>query len=498
MNTEYTAQALQILRLFVWGISLLALVYGLSVGIFMVLENRSPQLTFAWLLLFFTLPVVGVIIYFMFGRDHWAFSRENKLLRQELRHLVKSNEHLAELASQQKAEMEKLKQAGPPVYGRVLELLRRNTVSSLFPYNNLEILQNGSEKYPRLIEDMRAAQHSIHLEYYEWSSDEFMQGIKQLLLDKVKEGVEVRIMYDPIGSFFMLNWAYVREMNAGGVKMVPYSPLYYIHTISYRNHRKIAVIDGCIGYTGGLNMAETYLKGPRKGKFTGWRDTHARFIGQAVWGLQASFIIQWYNTTKEWLVDSAYFPPLPETPGYLPLQVVNSGPDSQWKAIRQLYFAMITAAQHHIYIQSPFFILDESLAEALSGAARAGVDVKVMLAPDGPDGDFAYRVGFTYAENMAEAGVQIFHYQGDYFHVKTINIDSALCSIGSANMDIRSFAINYELNLIIYDEKTAKELEQDFVHDLSHCQEFKLKVYKRGNLFSRVRDSVFRLASPLL
>jgi cardiolipin synthase len=476
----------------------MALVYGLIVGTFMVLENRSPQLTFAWLLLFFALPVVGVIIYFMFGRDHWAFSRENKLLRQELRHIIKTNEHLAQWAAEQKAEIEKLKQAGPPVYKRVLDLLRRNTVASLFPCNNLEILQNGCHKYPRLIEDLREAKQSIHLEYYEWSSDEFMQEIKRLLLDKVKEGVEVRVMYDPIGSFFMLNWAYVREMNAGGVKMVPYSALYQIHTISYRNHRKIAVIDGRVGYTGGMNMAETYLKGPRQARFSGWRDTHARFTGQAVWGLQASFITQWYNTTRELLTDPVYFPPLSEAPGYLPLQIVNSGPDSQWKAIRQLYFAMITAAQHHIYIQSPFFILDDSLAEALSGAARAGIEVKVMLAPDGPDGYFAYRAGFTYAQNMAEAGVQIFYYQGDYFHAKTINIDSVLCSIGSANMDIRSFAINYELNLVIYDEKTAKKLEQDFVNDLSHCQEFKLKAYKRSHLVSRVRDSIFRLASPLL
>jgi cardiolipin synthase len=495
---DFSAEAWRILSLVSWGVSLLALTYTLIVGAFMVLENRSPQLTFAWLLLFFALPVVGVVIYFMFGRDHWAFSRENKLLRQELRHIIKSNEHLAQWAAEQKAEIEKLKQTGPPVYSRVLDLLRRNTVASLFPYNNLEILQNGSQKYPRLLEDIRAAQHSIHLEYYEWSSDEFMQGVKQLLLDKVKEGVEVRVMYDPIGSFFMLKWKYVYEMNAGGVKMVPYSPLYHIHTISYRNHRKIAVIDGCIGYTGGMNMAETHLKGPDKGHFTGWRDTHARFTGQAVWGLQASFITQWYNKTGELLMDSLYFPPLRERPDYLPLQIVNSGPDAQWKAIRQLYFAMITAAQHHVYIQSPFFILDESLAEALSGAARAGIDVKVMLAPTGPDGEFAYRAGFTYAENMAQAGVQIFYYQGDYFHSKTINIDSVLCSVGSANMDIRSFAINYELNLIIYDEKTAKRLEQDFSNDLHHCQEFKLKAYKRSNIFGRVRDSLFRLASPLL
>jgi cardiolipin synthase len=342
------------------------------------------------------------------------------------------------------------------------------------------------------------AQHSIHLEYYEWGSDAFMQEIKQILLDKARAGVEVRLLYDPVGSFFMLNRRYVQEMRAGGVKMIPYSPIYYIHTISYRNHRKIGVIDGRIGYTGGLNMAETYLKGPRKGPFTGWRDTHVRFTGQAVWGLQASFIVQWYNTTKEELFNPDYFPPLAQTPGYLPLQIVNSGPDSQWKAVRQLYFAMITAAQRHIYIQSPFFILDDSLAEALSGAARADVDVKVMLAPDGPDGGFAYRAGYTYAENMARAGVRIYYYQGDYFHAKTISIDSALCSIGSANMDIRSFTINYELNLVIYDQETTRQLERDFLNDLQHCQEFDPKAYRQGRLGSRVRDSIFRLASPIL
>jgi cardiolipin synthase len=287
-------------------------------------------------------------------------------------------------------------------------------------------------------------------------------------------------------------------MRAAGVKVIPYSPIYYLHTISYRNHRKIVIIDGRIGYTGGMNMAETYLKGPRKGSFAGWSDTHARFTGQAVWGLQASFIVQWYNTTKEELFSPRYFPPLVETPAYLPLQIVNSGPDSQWKAIRQLYFAMITAAQQRIYIQSPFFIPDDSLAEALSGAARAGVDVRIMLAPDGPDGGFAYRAGYTYAETLARAGVHIFYYQGDYFHAKTISVDSSMCSIGSANMDIRSFAINYELNLIIYDTATTRQLEQDFLNDLQQCQEFDYKTYRRGPLPGRVRDSLFRLVSPLL
>jgi cardiolipin synthase len=496
--TDYFAQILDIFwRLYPW-ISLFVALYAITVAVFMVLENRSPHLTFAWLLLFYTLPVVGVVIYFMFGRDHRAFSRENKLLRQELSHVVRSSKHLAQVVECQDQEVARLKRIGPPVYSRVMELVSRNTQASLFPYNALEILQNGSEKYPRLIEDLQAAQHSIHMEYYEWSSDVFTQQIKQILLDKARERVEVRLLYDPVGSFYMLNRRYVKEMNAGGVKMIPYSPIYYIHTISYRNHRKIAIIDGQTGYTGGMNMAGTYLKGPEKGNFTGWRDTHVRFTGQAVWGLQASFIIQWYNTTNEQLTDPVYFPPLAKLPGYLPLQIVNSGPDSRWQVIRQLYFAMITGAQHHIYIQSPFFILDDSLAEALSGAARSDIDVKVMLAPNGPDGGFAYRAGYTYAQNMAEAGVRIFYYQGDYFHARSINIDSVLCSIGSANMDIRSFTINYESNLVIYDEKTAAKLEQDFLNDLNHCVEFDWKVYKRGHLWRRVQDSVFRLASPLL
>ncbi len=495
---DYLNNLLQILWWTHISLSVLVALYALTVAAFMVLENRSPQLTFAWLLLFYLVPVVGIFIYFMFGRDHRAFSRQNKLLRQELRNIIITSEHLAEVSTQQDQEIEKLKQAGPPVYSRVLELNRRNGRPPLFPCNAVEILQNGHEKYPRLLEDLRAAQHSIHLEYYEWSSDPFTEQVKEILLAKAQQGVEVRILYDPVGSFVMLHRRYVREMNQGGVKMIPYSPLYYIHTISYRNHRKIAVIDGKIGYIGGMNMAQTYLTGPRHGHFKGWRDTHVRFTGQGVWGLQGTFVIQWYNATGERLADPAYFPPIAEPHGYLPLQIITSGPDSQWQGIRRLYFAMITAAQRHVYIQSPFFILDESLSEALSGAARVGIDVKVMLAPHGPDGGFAYRAGYTYAENMARAGVQVYYYQGEYFHAKTINIDSVLCSVGSANMDIRSFSINYESNLVIYDEKTARELEQDFLNDLRHCKKFNVRNYRRGNIVGRVRDSLFRLASPLL
>ncbi|MFN8492960.1 MAG: cardiolipin synthase [Caldilineaceae bacterium] len=476
----------------------LAALYAIVVGIFMVLENNDPSKTIAWLACFLLIPVLGVIVYFMFGRDYRAFSREKKLLRQELGNHLTSNSYVSEFLAHQPAEHERLRAAGPSIYQRALELMRRNGQNRLYPYNSLEILQNATEKYPRLLADLQAAQHSIHMEYFEWSSDEFMQKVKQILLERAKAGVEVRVIYDPLGCLTMLSWWYVREMNLGGVKMIPWSRLYAIHTLSYRSHRKIAVIDGKIGYTGGMNMSEEYLCGPKHTSFTGWRDTHVRVTGQVVLGLQANFAVQWYNTTKELLTDPSYYPAVTEEHPYLPLQIVNSGPDAKWKAIRELYFALITGAQKHVYIQSPFFILDQGLAEALAGAARSGVDVKIMIAPKGPGFNFPYRAGFTYAENMAEAGVKLFLYQGEYFHPKTLCVDSMICTIGSTNLDIRSFSINYELNLIVYDENVARDLEKDFIHDLQHCTQFSLRSYKRSSITQRILDSVSRLLSPLL
>lgn len=475
-----------------------ALAYALVASGFIILENKSTEKTLAWLLAFLLLPVVGVIIYLMFGREYHAFSRERRLLQQELGANLLTSSAMAKFVAQQPAEVEKLKNAGPPVYARIIELICRNQRTPLYPYNCLEILQNASEKYPRLLEDLKAAQHSIHMEYFEWGSDEVMEKFKEVLLERSRAGVEVRLLYDPLGSIFILKRRYVREMNAGGIRMIPWSSLFAFHTISYRSHRKIVVIDGKIGYTGGLNMSEEYLKGPYDRRFTGWRDTHARVTGQVVLGLQASFAVQWFNTTKEHLTDLKYYSLPEEELDYLPIQIVNSGPDAAWKAIRSTYFGLITAAQDHIYIQSPFFILDEGLREALAGAARAGVDVKIMLAPCGEGGDFPYWAGYTFAENVAEAGAKVYFYQGEYFHAKTISVDSVVCSIGSTNMDIRSFAINYELNLVIYDTKTTQDLEADFAEDLKQCVSFDLKAYKRKNVLIRTRDSFFRLFSPLL
>lgn len=470
--------------------------YLLVTATFLLLDNRSPQSTVAWMLLFFTFPVVGVIVYLLFGRDTKAFSRENRLVRQEiggdLSHV------LAPVLSQQDDEIDKLARASDVSERKLLRLMRQNSLSTLTVHNCLEILQDAREKYPRLVDDFKAARQSIHLQYYEWAADPLTEKIKSILIEKVNEGVEVRLLYDPIGSFTEITWRYIREMRAGGIEMYPFSPLYRLHTIGYRNHRKIAVIDGQIGYSGGLNIGQKHIDGGYG--FKAWRDTHVRVVGEAAAILQAIFVVDWYNATRINLSLPAYFPPLPAeaAQAYLPVQVTLSGPDSHWQAIRQLYFFMILAAEQHVYLQSPFFIIDDSIAEALRAAALSGVQIKIMLAPWGAGNRTPYWAANTYIKDMAEAGIRVFFYQKGYFHPKTLSIDGKICSIGSANMDIRSFSINYEANTVIYDPGIAQQLEADFEKDLEHCTEFDLAEYEDQNIALKLRDSAARLFSPLL
>lgn len=478
-----------------WSMVLAVLVgaYTLSIAVFLILENRSPQSTFAWLFLLLVFPVGGLLIYAMFGRNRHVFSRDRSLMK------LLEGTTLADRAATMLAEHSANVATLEAIHGecaQLASLLWASTRSPLTLRNQVDILQDATEKYPRLLADIRAASRSIHLLYYEWASDPFTEEVGRLLVEKVGQGVQVRILYDPIGSFSMLSHRYVRDIRRGGVQMFPFSPLYQLHTLSYRNHRKIAVIDGCIGYSGGLNMTEKHLTGPHG--FSGWRDTHARVSGEAVALLQSVFVTMWHNTTGESLFDERYFPEEHAHHPGVPIQVVSAGPDSRFEVIRQSYLAMIALAHEHVYLQSPFLILDTSVAEAMKTAALAGLDIRVMIAPSGAEFSPAYRAGLTYAADMARAGVQVLLYQGAYFHAKTICVDSAVCSIGSANIDIRSFSINYETNLVIYDEAVTRKLEADFRTDLEHCVAFAAGEYEARKATSRLVDSTFRLFSPLL
>jgi cardiolipin synthase len=476
-----------------WILTAAVSAYALSIAVFLILENRSPQSTFAWLFLLLVFPFGGLLIYVLFGRKRHAFSRKRSLMKL-LEGTRLAERAVAMLASQPAGIAALAGRRGE--YAQLASMLWASARSPLTVGNRVEVLQDATEKYPLLLADLRAATRSIHLLYYEWASDPFTEEVGRLLGEKVAQGVQVRILYDPVGSFTMLSRHYVAGLRQAGVQMFPFSPLYRLHTLSYRNHRKIAVIDGSIGYSGGLNMTAVHLTGPKG--FSGWRDTHVRMSGEAVAMLQTVFATMWHNTTGENLFDERCFPELEKHDGGVPVQVVSAGPDSRWEVIRQSYLAMIALARHHVFLQSPFLILDTSVAEALKTAALAGLNVRVMIAPSGAEFSPAYRAGLTYAADMERAGVQVMLYQGAYFHAKTICVDSAVCSIGSANIDIRSFSINYETNIVIFDEAVTRELEEDFRADLAHCVPFSSTEYRARPVVNRLVDSTLRLFSPLL
>jgi cardiolipin synthase A/B len=469
--------------------------YALVVTVFVITENRRPQSTLAWMLVLFFTPGIGLLIYLFFGRDNKAFSKRSKLLMQDLE--ANAQPLLSPILSRQDRELARLLKEN--LAGKKLAMLvRRNSRSALTTRNGVEIQQNADRFYPSLIEDLKAARHSIHLQYFIWGVDPFTDRMKQILLEKARAGIEVRLLYDPQGSQAHVGRRYVKEMLANGIRMAPTSPLYHLHTISYRNHRKITVVDGVIGYTGGMNMGQEHLDGGNG--FDSWRDTQVRLVGESVTILQAVFMVDWYNAVGENLFQAKYFPTdtAEAEENKIPVQILTSGPDSQWAAIRQLYALMVVSARQHVYLQSPFFLPDATLAEALTEAALSGIDVKVMVSARPSGNRLPDWAGRTFIEEIVKAGVRVFLYDKGYLHAKTISIDSEICSIGSANIDIRSFSINYELNAVFYNEQVAKELETDFQRDLAYCKEFDPEDYRKRGTVARFRDSVARLLSPLL
>jgi cardiolipin synthase A/B len=479
--------------LFSW-FSLFFALYALIVGIFIISENRTPQSTFAWFFLMIIAPLLGLVVYYFFGRGKHAFSRENKIARHDL-----GNEFLQDLGDivnrqvQMKAQLAREK---PESYKRrIVNMVHNSSNSILTGLNDVEILQDAAQKYPRLLADIKAAQSFVHLNYYIWTEDPFTLQIKEALMDRAKAGLEVRCLYDASGG--AMSKQYLQDLRDAGVEIYPYMEyrqLGRIHTANYRSHRKIAVIDGKIGYVGGLNLDVEQIEPPG---FERWRDTHLRMVGEAAQALQAAFVISWFNTTGKKVTGKKYYPTV-ETKNFLPVQIVQSGPDSEWSAIRKLYFLMIMSAEEKIYLQSPFFVPDESILEALKAAALAGVDVRIICTPRGGTFQVPYRAAHTYYEEVVQAGAKVYLYNRGYFHPKTMNIDNKVITIGTANMDIRSFSLNYETQAVVYDETLAKQLEAQFLQDIEDSVEWTLEDYAAESPVRRFIDSVYRLGSPLM
>jgi cardiolipin synthase A/B len=453
------------------------------------LENRKPAHTIAWLVVLGSFPLIGFFFYLMFGRNY----RKQRLFQKKA---MLDEQTFLKFQGQLEWDIEQMsiEEHQRPL----LQLAQRIGKSPVSLATETRVLTNGQETFSTIFEELEKATHHIHLEYYIVRHDEVGQKLKTILIEKAKKGVHVRFLYDAVGSW-KLSKTYIQELRDAGVEMIPFSPVrlpFLSNKINFRNHRKIIVIDGTVGFVGGLNIGDEYLG---KDKYFGfWRDTHLWIRGEAVRTLQLIFLQDWYYMTGKTLLTPEYLSPqLVHYDGQGGVQLIAGGPDQKWGVIKHLYFAMITSAQRSIWIASPYFVPDEDILTALKVAALSGLDVRI-LAPKRPDKKIVFYASRSYFPELLEAGVKIYEYSKGFLHSKIMIVDGELASIGTANMDMRSFHLNFEVNAFLYHTDSTKKLVADFLEDLKEANQIDYETFRRRPLSIRVVESVSRLLSPLL
>ncbi|MBP9855339.1 MAG: cardiolipin synthase [Candidatus Omnitrophica bacterium] len=480
---------------------LLFQMYLVFTVIILLLDNRTPVETFAWILIFVLMPGFGFALYLVSGRN-WKKSYDRK--RKLPQYIAKNLLTLFKPTDDLQAEMLKEMTKSPGLHEEdLVALLYKSSRALLTTRNKIKVFHTGQEKFDSLIADIEKAKSFIHLEYFIWrSNDPVGDRMREVLIRKVKEGVEIKILFDFSGCFFTLSQPYIKSLRKEGIQMYSFfnylSPFKF-HTINFRNHRKIVVIDGKVSYMGGMNVGQEYIDGGKK--YETWRDTHFRLEGEAVNVLQAIFAIDWYNTVHtDDIFNEKYFPLIPQSPsteGNLAVQFPTSGFDSPWPAILHLYFSVICMAHKEICIVSPYFIPEESLLMALKTAAMRGVKVTILMTGV-PDNVIPFWAAFSYFDELLKAGVQIFQYQKGFLHAKMFTVDGKICSIGTTNFDIRSLRLNYEVNGVFYNKELTKQLDEQIAEDLKFSTEIKLTDLAQLSLAKRLRNSLLRLISPIL
>jgi cardiolipin synthase A/B len=471
------------------GLSILISCSVVFIAFVISLENRKPAHTITWLVVLGSFPLIGFFFYLMFGRNY----RKQRLFQKKA---MLDEQTFLKFQGQREWAIEQM-----PIGEHqrpLLQLAHRIGKSPVSLATETRVLTNGEETFSTIFEELEKATHHIHLEYYIVRHDEVGQKLKTILIEKAKKGVHVRFLYDAVGSW-KLSKTYIQELRDAGVEMIPFSPVrlpFLSNTINFRNHRKIIVIDGTIGFVGGLNIGDEYLG---KDKYFGfWRDTHLWIRGEAVRTLQLIFLQDWYYMTGKTLLTPEYLSPeLVHYDGQGGVQLIAGGPDQKWEVIKHLYFAMITSAQRSIWIASPYFVPDEDILTALKIAALSGLDVRI-LAPKRPDKKIVFYASRSYFPELLEAGVKIYEYSKGFLHSKIMIVDGELASIGTANMDMRSFHLNFEVNAFLYHTDSTKKLVVDFLEDLKEASPIDYETFQQRPLSIRVVESVSRLLSPLL
>ena len=476
-------------------IALIAVFAVAAAGIVVVLlsDDRDPTTVIAWLLVVTLLPFVGVVLYFFIGRNY----RRESPLRQRIMGDVEAEAAHALLPIYESCD-EFTAQAEATLSGtsarKLAEMGRRAGGSPIMPATSVEVFTEGQEKFDALLDDLRAARHHIHLMYLIWERDELTARVTEVLLEKLRQGVEVRILYDFVTSI-SYGKSELRLLARSGAQVR--ACFKRLGEINYRNHMKIALVDGEVVYTGGMNMGQEYIDGGRR--FARWRDTHLRLTGPVAAPFAILFAALWRLNGGREDLGARYLPRPASDPagGGLPVQVLHSSVATPFKTIRDAFIVALLEARESVWIQTPYFIPDEPLLNAMRTAALAGTDVRLMTVGV-PDKRFVLRAAHPYYRQVLESGCRVFQYTAGFLHAKTMTVDGRWCVIGTCNWDIRSLILHEEVSCAFYDEAFARSHAEVFQKDLEDCREFTLEDWQALGRGERARDSFLRLFSRLL
>lgn len=475
-----------------WSILLiLNYIIAASAAITILLKNINPTKTLSYIIVLIFFPFLGLVVYYLFGQEY----RKNKIFN---RKNVLNQSIIKSIQEDFKFDEKEIQKVDSYLDEKVklVNLLYSSDNSPLTLHNEIDILKDGNAKFPKLIKDLKSAKHHIHLEYYIIKDDTIGTEILNILCEKSKDGIEVRLTYDDVGS--NISASMKRKLTDSGVEHFPFMPVLFSRftgKMNYRNHRKIAIIDGLIAYVGGINIEDEYINKESENHF--WRDTHVRIVGEAVKSLQIYFFTTWdFVSAQRFNIEKVYFPES-KCNKNVGLQIAASGPDTDWANIMEAMFTAIATAEDYIYITTPYFVPNDEIITALVVAAKSGLDVKLII-PKNSDSTIVKHATNSYLDKLLEAGARVFRYKKGFIHAKTMVVDDIFSTVGTANMDYRSFNINFEVNAFIYDKETSNILKEHFLDDLKECEEVDYENYLDRSRSKKFVESVCRLWSPLI
>lgn len=489
------------ISIFAITVGIIYFINFISIIITIYVERKKPLTATVWILVLSLIPVMGFLLYFIFGRN--LRPNQKRIFRLKKEYDTLYNSWLIKEKYLLNNEDKLFNDKNVRNYKDIIEMNINSSRSIYSQDNEVDIFTNGEDKYKALLEDIKNAKETINILYFIIKNDNIGRKIVDLLTQKAEQGVDVRVLYDHVGSFHTPSRMFNKLKKSGG-KVARFFPLSFgtYCSINYRNHRKVVVIDGSIGYVGGMNIGDEYM-GNARGQYKRlrpWRDTHLRIVGTSVMFLQERFLMDWYYATKDETINEdnmlkKYFHNDGGT-GKIGVQIVASGPDLSGEQIKMGYIKMINSAKNKVYLQTPYFIPDDSFLEALKISAMSGVDVRIML-PLIPDKKFVYDATTSYIQDLLDYGIKVYLYKG-FLHSKMVAVDGKVVSLGTANLDIRSFSLDFEINAFIYDTKFAQKCINIFEDDVKKSEIVTIEKYNSRRGWTKIKEGLSRLFSPLL